>query len=286
MIRVQLGQTGQYLTAVGLGAMPLTMSGRPDRQSAIEVIHCFAEGGGSLIDTANVYTDHPDRVGENETLVAEALSRLPESMPVMVATKGGLRRTQSGWEVDASPACLQYSCDASLQALGTECIPLYQLHAPDPDVDIRESVAALHDLQVQGKITHIGLCNVGVEQIEAACEITTITTVQNALHPRRKKALRQGVVGHCRQTGISFIAHSPVGGYHRYQTLHQDSVLLDMARRYHTSPACLSLAWLLSLDVIPIPGARRCASVQASLSSMALELTTADAETISALEDW
>jgi len=282
----RLGRTRYELIAIGLGAMPLTLRGCPDEASAHRVIRCFLDGGGNFIDTANVYTEDPDRVGENERLIAAALAEVDNTDQVMIATKGGLRRTQTGWEVDGSPHWLRQSCAASLKALATDCIDLYQLHVPDPDIDIRESIGALRDLQDAGKIRHVGLCNVGVEQIEAAREIADIVSVQNALNPRRKKTLRFGVVDYCREAGITFIAHSPVGGYHHYRQLHEDGELSAIARRYETTTACLSLAWLLHLGALPIPGARRCESVQASLSSMTLSLAAEDIEAINELPDW
>ncbi|MDZ7736460.1 MAG: aldo/keto reductase [Gammaproteobacteria bacterium] len=286
MITRQLGQTRQRVTAIGLGAMPLTMSGRPDSDTARQVIACFINGGGNFIDTANVYTEYAHGVGENEALVAATVSELGVAGKVVVATKGGLRRTRTGWDVDASPAWLNQSCDASLRALGMDCIMLYQLHAPDPDIDIRESVGAMKILQEAGKIRDIGLCNVGIEHIEAARSVVPVVTVQNALHPRRKKSLHNGVVDYCREADISFIAHSPVGGYHRYQQLHTDDELHGIARRHDTTPACISLAWLLRLGALPIPGARRCASVEASFSSMSLQLDDKDMAAINTLQDW
>lgn len=286
MIRHRLGQTHEYVTAIGLGAMPLTMSGRPDTETARQVVEYFINAGGEFIDTANVYTESPDGVGENECLVAGAVAKADNANNIVIATKGGLRRTQSGWDVDASPAWLQQSCDTSLHALNTDCIDLYQLHAPDPRVDIRDSTRALAEMQDAGKIRMIGLCNVDINQIQAAQSIVPITSVQNALHPRRKKSLHNGVVDYCRNAGISFIAHSPVGGYHRYRELHEDNVLVDIARRNDSTPACISLAWLLDLGVLPIAGARRRASVQASLESMSLQLDEQDIVAINSLEDW
>lgn len=290
MLTRQLGQTSLKVTAIGLGAMPLTMTGAPARSTAKDVIQSFLDGGGQLIDCANVYTEDPATVGENEQLVAAAIAGWrpanSSGRSPVIATKGGLRRTSSGWELDTSPGWLAQSCDASRQALATDTIQLYQLHAPDPNGDIRDAVTAMRAMQQQGKIRYLGLCNVGGEQIAAAREVAPITTVQNALHPRRKKALKQGVVAYCQAAAISFIAHSPVGGYHHYKTLHQDPVLLELAQDYGTTSAGLSLAWLLALGVIPIPGARRRASIEASLASLAIELSAETIETINQLEDW
>lgn len=289
MLTRQLGQTNEEITAIGLGAMPLTMSGCPDPETSRQVVRCYVEGGGHFIDTANVYTESPDGVGENERLLAAALSDMTiNTDAVRIATKGGLRRTREGWEVDAGPAWLRQSCEQSLAALGTEQIFLYQLHAPDPDVDIQESVGALEELRQAGKIRYIGLCNVSLEHIRKAQTVTTITSVQNALHPRRKKSLQNGVLDYCGQVGISFIAHSPVGGYHHYRQLAGDEALAVLAQTHATTPACLSLAWLMHLGphVIAIPGARRCATVEASFSSLSIRLSTDDVNRISGLDNW
>lgn len=289
MLMRSLGQTGEMLSAIGLGAMPLSMAGCPEPGAARQVVHCYVQGGGNFIDTANVYTERPEGVGENERLIVAALAEISTAMTsVHIATKGGLRRTADGWEVDASPAWLQQSCEASLQALDMDCIFLYQLHVPDPETDICESVAALESLRQAGKIRYIGLCNVKTEQIQQAQSVATISSVQNALHPRKKKSLRFGVLEYCRNAGISFIAHSPVGGYHNHRRLADDPELKKLARQHATTPENLSLAWLLHLGshVMAIPGARRCASVQASLDSTTLELSASDIAAISALEDW
>lgn len=283
-----LGDSGRQVSAIGLGAMPLSLDDCPDTDMAVEVVSEFVAGGGDFIDTANVYCRQPDAVGANERLIARALAERPHAEKVIVATKGGVRRTLDGWAVDASPQWLRESCDQSLLALGVDCLFLYQLHAPDPDVDIRESVAALERLREVGKIQYIGLSNVTVADINAAREVAPITSVQNALHPRRKEALCSGVVEHCRSQGITFIAHSPVGGFQRRGRLHDDTELQTLAERYATTPACLSLAWLLHLGphVLPIPGARSRESVRASRTSLTITLAAEDVASINTLADW
>lgn len=283
-IRRRLGDTD--VTALGLGAMPLSLDG-PDMQTAIEVIHCFIDSGGDFIDTANVYSAGT-KPGENERLIARALAGLPERRTIRVATKGGVLRDGEGWRVDARPAALQQACDQSLRDLNVEQIYLYQLHAPDPAVDIRESVAALEHLREAGKIVHIGLSNVDLEQLEAARTAAPVMTVQNRLNPRCKKHVHNGVLDRCRQLNITFIAHSPVGGHQHYQQLAQDTELKKLAERHATTPANLSIAWLLHLaeNIIVIAGARRRQSVLASRAAMDLYLDAREIETINALEDW
>ncbi len=126
-VRRQLADT--QLTAVGLGAMPLSLAGAPDPATAIDVIHRFIDAGGDFIDTANVYSG-PATVGDNERLIARALSRHPQGRHVRVATKGGVQRTASGWRVDGRPQALHQACEQSLRDLDVERIFLYQLHAP------------------------------------------------------------------------------------------------------------------------------------------------------------
>lgn len=288
MRRRKLGDSNRQVSAIGLGAMALSLEGCPDSDTAVAVIREFVAAGGDFIDTANVYCRQPDAVGANERLIAEALAGCPRAADVIVATKGGVRRTLDGWAVDASPHWLRESCDQSLVALGVDSIFLYQLHAPDPDVDIAESVTALDELRKAGKIRHIGLSNVSVAEIDAASAVAPITSVQNALHPRRKDALHSGVVEHCRALGIAFIAHSPVGGFRRHQRLQEDAELCALAQRHGSTPACLGLAWLLHLGphILPIPGARRRDSVYASRLAIDITLAAEEVERINALSDW
>ncbi len=284
-MRRRLGDTD--VAAIGLGAMPLSLDGGPDMGTAIAVIRCFIDSGGDFIDTANAYSAG-EEPGENERLIARALAGLPERRAIRVATKGGVLRNGEGWRVDARPAALQLACDQSLRDLNAEQIYLYQLHAPDPAVDIRESVAALERLRETGKIVHIGLSNVDLEQLEAARTVAPVMSVQNRLNPRRKKHMHNGVLQRCRQLDISFIAHSPVGGHHHYRQLANDPELKKLAARYATTPASLSIAWLLQLaeNIIVIAGARRRQSVLASRAAMDLHLDAGEIAAISALEDW
>ncbi|MFB3089777.1 MAG: aldo/keto reductase, partial [Gammaproteobacteria bacterium] len=139
----QLGNTNIEVYAIGLGAMPLSLDGRPDEVQALGVIEAFVDGGGNFIDSANVYCVDDSDVGHNEKLIAKALSKLEESNNIIVATKGGLRRPKGDWTADASPAWLRQSCEKSLRDLNTDSIFLYQLHALDPDVPLTDSVGEL-----------------------------------------------------------------------------------------------------------------------------------------------
>jgi aryl-alcohol dehydrogenase-like predicted oxidoreductase len=286
--RREIDRTGREVTAIGLGAMPLSLAGRPDEDQAIAVIKAFIDGGGDFIDTANVYCVDDTDIGHNERLIAKALRLLGKTTKVTVATKGGLRRPRGGWTVDASPAWLRASCERSLRDLGTDIIFLYQLHAPDPAVPLADSVGCLAGLREEGKIQHIGLSNVSPEELETALRITSVASVQNKCSVFKKKALHNGLVELCGQRDITFIPHSPVGGHFDRHRLAQDAALMEIARAHATTPQCVALVWLLHLGdhVIPIPGASRLASIQSSLSALDLELNRAEIDRLSALPDW
>ena len=204
----------------------------------------------------------------------------------MVATKGGLVRPGGRWDNDARPPQLRAACDRSLRALGVERIDLYQLHAPDPQVPLEESVGALAELRREGKIRWVGLSNVSVEEIELARRIVPILTVQNRLNPFFREALRTGVVEHCERQGIGFLAYSPTGGGRLNLKLPMHPVLAPMAQRLGVSAHALVLAWVLSKSpvVIPIPSARRVEHALDSVSAAGLELSAEDLAEIDAAE--
>ena len=135
------------VSAIGLGGMPMSIEGRPDRDRAIATIHAALDAGVTFIDTADAYHIGPDDIGHNEELIAEALRTWGgDSSSVLVATKGGHLRPGGGaWTLDGSPAHLKSAVTDSAQRLGVESIGLYQFHRPDPKVPYAESVGAIRD---------------------------------------------------------------------------------------------------------------------------------------------
>ncbi len=282
-----LGKTGTAVTAIGLGGMPLSLSGRPDAARAEAVIRAFIDGGGDFIDTANVYCIDTHDLGHNERLIGGILRRLGRQDSVRVGTKGGLTKEGSGWDVKGTPAWLRQSCERSLLDLGVERIFLYQLHAPDPAVPFVDSVGELSRLQREGKVEHVGLSNVNVAQIRIAQGILPVVSVQNKCHVFMQRALRDGVVEYCARNQITFLAHSPVGGHGRQNRLGQSKPLVELARRIGATPWQVALAWLLQRGdhIIPIPGASRPESITASLQAMAVRLSSADMAMLGELPD-
>jgi aryl-alcohol dehydrogenase-like predicted oxidoreductase len=279
----ELGATGTPITIHGFGAMPLSIQGRPDETDAKRTLHASLDAGINLIDTANVYCLDDDDIGHNERLIAAALAERPDRDRIHVATKGGLCRPRGAWVTDAAPDKLRAACETSLRALGVERIFLYQLHAPDPDVVFEKSIEMLARLQDEGKILHVGLSNVSVEEIRSALRIVRVESVQNRFSPWFREALSDGVIAECEARRLTFLAFSPLGGMRLAKQIDKVSVLRDVAGERKTTPAAVCLAWTRAhgTRVVPIPGARTVAHAIECAEATDLVL---DAEEISRID--
>ena len=269
---------------IGLGCMRLSTV--PDRDDArsIAVIRAALDAGATVLDTADAYCHHDGETGHNERLIAQALREWAgDRSTITVATKGGLRRPGGKWVADAKAKALRAACDASRRALDVDVIDVYQLHALDPKTPLETSVRALAALQAEGKIKHIGLCNVTVGQIEAARRIVEIASVQASLSPLDDENLRNGVAEYCRDHGLRLIAYRPLGG-ERLARLARDAALGEIAARHDATPAEIALAWLMDLSpvVTPIPGATREETARSLTRALSLRLTAADREQLDA----
>src|SRR5215467_7551288 len=176
------------VSAIGLGAMQMSIEGRPDEAQSVHTIHAALDAGVTLIDTADAYHLLAGETGHNERLIAKALAAYPgDTSNVLVATKGGhLRPGDGSWTLDGSPAHLREAAEASLKALGVEAIGLYQFHRPDPKVPYEESIGALKELLDAGKIRLAGISNASIAQIEIARNILgdgNLASVQNEFSP-------------------------------------------------------------------------------------------------------
>ena len=282
--RLKVPHTDIELCRIGLGAMPLSLKGRPPEEQAHDVIRAYVNAGGNFIDTANVYCRHEKEIGHNENLVHRALKSMQHE-EVYVATKGGLRMHGENWEVDASPSWLRMSCETSLMNLNTQFIFLYQLHAPDPDIDILESVGELMRMQSEGMIRHIGLCNVTRKQLRRVIEMTTILSVQNRCNLFQREDIDSGMVSMCGDNGVLFIPHSPVGGHYDHASMMNHVDLKQLAEKHGTTAYCIALAWLLNQGdhVLPIPGASKVGSIESSLAAMQVRLDSEDMEALDRL---
>jgi aryl-alcohol dehydrogenase-like predicted oxidoreductase len=267
---------------IGLGAMPMSLRGRPDEAQAIRTIHAALDAGATLIDTADAYAQDEADVGHNERLIAKALRGRRDE--VVVATKGGHTRRGEAWELDGSPEHLRAACEASLRALGTDRIDLYQYHRPDPEVPYAESIGALKELQDEGKVRWIGISNANAGQIEQARGIAEIAAVQNQLSLDFTSPLENGEVDLCADRGIAFLPWSPLGGIGNAGGAGDVPIAHELAEEHGVSPQQVALAWLLALSpvVIPIPGASRPETIIDSLGAASLELSDDEVEAITA----
>ncbi|ADE15299.1 aldo/keto reductase [Nitrosococcus halophilus Nc 4] len=283
----ELDGTGYQLYAIGLGAMPLSIAGRPEKKDAMEVIRAFVENGGNFIDTANVYCLDDGELGHNERLIYSALTQLGARNEVLVATKGGLRRPRGEWVVDAHPEWLRTSCEQSLRDLHCEIIDLYYLHAPDPNIPFEESLGMLIRLKEEGKIRHLGLSNIDSRQLELALKQVPIAAVQNRCHPFHKQDFQSGLADLCQNQGISYVPYSPVGGRRHHERLTAHPLFQDLGEKHQASPYQIALAWLLQKGehILPIPGASKIASVLSSMGAIKVQLETGDREAIDQLAD-
>jgi aryl-alcohol dehydrogenase-like predicted oxidoreductase len=253
----------------------MSLSGRPPEERSIATIHAALDAGVQLIDTADAYAnDHTD-IGHGERLIAKALRGRARD-DVIIASKGGHTRRGRSWELDGRPEHLREACEASLRALETDRIDLYQFHRPDPDVPYAESIGALKELQDEGKVRWVGISNANVEQIEEALSIVDVVSVQNQLSLEFTHPIDAGEVRLCEERGIAFLPWSPLGGISSAaEAAGRHDPVRDAASRHGVSPQQVALAWLLSLSpaVIPIPGASRPETIRDSLRAAELELS-------------
>lgn len=187
-------------------------------------------------------------------------------------------RPGGAWISRANARHLRAACEASLRALGVEAITLYQLHAPDDDVPLEESVGALAELRREGKIVNVGLSNVNAGELARARAIVPIVSVQNRLSVMDRGDLRSGLVDLCAQEGIVYLAYGPVGGGHGKRRVAADPTLSAIAAARCVSNFQVALAWLLARSpaILPIPGASRAASAADSAGAAALRLSEAE----------
>jgi aryl-alcohol dehydrogenase-like predicted oxidoreductase len=276
------------VSRIGLGAMQLSVSGRPDHEQGIATIHAALEAGVTLIDTADSYCLDDSEVGHNERLIGEALrSWGGDRSEVLVATKGGHIRPGGRWEVDGTPSHLRSACEASLTALGVESIDLYQFHRPDPSVPYAESVGALHDLREAGKVRMVGISNANVDQIREAAEIlgAGLVSVQNQFSPDFRSS--EPELRRCEAMGLAFLPWSPFGGASRAAEVgSRFAVFAEVGAAHGVSPQQVTLAWMLALSpvVLPIPGSSRPSTIRDSVAAADLQLSEDELARLSATQ--
>jgi aryl-alcohol dehydrogenase-like predicted oxidoreductase len=231
---------------LGFGAMRLTGWNRTDGPpNGIEIARRALDLGVTLIDTADSYA-----IGANEELLAEALHPYPADL--VIATKAGQSRPGcDSWVPLGRPEYLHQQAELSLRRLKVECIGLYQLHRVDPAVPLADQVGVLDDLRRAGKVRHVGLSEVTVEQIREAQEVTRIDSVQNLYNLDER--LHDDVLAYCEAQHIAFLSWKPISYGNPGAT---SSALATVATELGASRVQIAIAWLLarSAAMVPIPG--------------------------------
>lgn len=275
-----LGHSSLTVSAIGLGAMPLSLNHRPPTPQAIAVIHRALDLGVTLIDTADAYCRDETDKHHNERLIAEALRTYPgDTRPVVVATKGGLMRVMGTWTRNGNPEHLRQTIHDSFLALGGDRpIPLWQYHAPDPAYPLAVSLAAVQAAVAAGEVQTVGISNVSVAQIQEAQAIVPLVSVQNQYNLWHRQPETDGVLAYCEQAGLTFFAWSPLGGSRRVQELATLPAIAHLAATKGISVYCLVLAWLRAKSpcVVPIPGASKPSSIEDSVKAVDVTLTPAE----------
>ena len=255
------------VTRLGFGAMRITGEGvwdePADRDEALAVLRKLPELGVDFIDTADSYG--PDT---SENLIAEALRPYDG---IVVATKAGFtRQGPSAWTACGRPEYLRQCCEMSLRRLGVEAIDLWQLHRIDASVPREEQFGVMKELQDEGKVRHLGLSEVSVEEVKAAQETFEVATVQNLYNLTTRQA--QELLDYCEEEGIGFIPWFPLASG---QLAQPGGPVAEIAERRDAKPSQIALAWLLQRSpvMLPIPGTSSVEHLVDNVAAAELELT-------------
>ncbi|MGH9029362.1 MAG: aldo/keto reductase [Acidimicrobiales bacterium] len=258
---------------LAFGAMRITgrgiMGDPPDREVARAVVRRAVKLGVNFIDTADSYGPE---VSEN--LIAEALHPYPGDL--VVGTKGGLLRPgPNQWVPDGRPEHLREACEGSLRRLKVDQIALYQFHRPDPKVPLEESMGEISRMREEGKIRHIGVCNVTEAELRSAQQVTTVVSVQNRYNVSDRTS--ESMVDLCTKEGLAFLPWAPI------LDLERNNSVTDIAERHGASPRQVVLAWLLARSgtIVPIPGTGSRDHLEENLAAADLRLDPSEVEALS-----
>jgi pyridoxine 4-dehydrogenase len=253
MQKLRLGDT--EVARIGLGTNRLTKA-----DERVAFVRAAVAAGVGHIDTAHTYTG-----GESEETIGAALSPVPDGC--VVATKGGYRPGEG------RPEVLRAQIEESLRRLRTDSIALYYLHRVDPETPLADSLATIKDYRDSGKIRHVGVSEVGIDQIERAREIVPIIAVQNRYNLSERQ--HDDVVDYCADEGIVFVPFFPLRGEGGRR-------LVEIAEQHGATPAQITLAWLLrrSATMLPIPGTLSIEHLKQNLAAMEIDLSDAEFEAL------
>lgn len=308
----KLGNTGEELSAIGLGCMGMSFAyGPTDEQKSIKTLHKSLDLGVNFWDTADMYAN-----GENEKLISKVLA--PNRDKIFIATKFGFRFKDGkaghsgapGTYFDGSPEWVKKAVDLSLQRLKINEIDLYYAHRVDPNIPVEETVGAMADLVKAGKVKYLGLSEASAESIRKAHKIHPITALQSEYSLLTRDVERE-ILPTIRELGITLIPYSPLArglfsnineaqnfsdedfrkSLPRYQEKYLENnrnlaqEMNDFAASKGVKGTQLALAWVLNQgdDIIPIPGTKRIKYLEKNIAATNIELSESDLRTIDSI---
>lgn len=255
---------------LGFGAMRISgarnVDGARDRDEARHLVRRVVDRGVNFIDTANIYG-----YGESEEVIAEALRPYPDDL--VITTKAGFRpgkilKGHVTLPASGHPEHIRAECEVSLRRLDVEAIDLYQVHTPDPTVPYDDTIGAFVELQRAGKVRHIGISNVTIDQLAFAQQLCTVVSVENRYNAGDRSS--DTLVDACREQGIAFLPWAPI--------LLADrgigATMAEIATAHGATLQQVALQWLLhrSPNLIPIPGTSRIAHADENIDAAWLAL--------------
>jgi aryl-alcohol dehydrogenase-like predicted oxidoreductase len=316
---VVLGHSDMRIRPIGLGCMGMSQFyGAADPAESVRTIRAALDLGVDFLDTSDIYgaaTAAPGQAnlgfGHNENLLRTALAGRRDD--VVLGTKFSARPTPDGVVFDGRPEYVAEACDASLRRLGTDRIDLYYYHRLDPKVPIEDTVGAMAELVVAGKVRAIGLSNVEADIIRRAAAVHPVSALQSE-YSLWERGVEADVLPACRQLGITLVPYSPLGramltgritsgtsfgeadfrstvpkfqGENFDHNLRLVEQLRKFAAEKGYTPGQVALAWLLAqpLDVAPIPGTKRIAYVRENSQATGVPLSADDVALLSAMFD-
>ncbi|WP_326984094.1 aldo/keto reductase [Chryseobacterium sp. MYb264] len=308
----KLGNTGEQLSAIGLGCMGMSFAyGPTDEQESISTLHKALDLGVNFLDTADMYGN-----GENEKLISKVL--VPNRDKIFIATKFGFRFKDGkashsgapGTYFDGSPEWIKKAVDLSLQRLKIDEIDLYYAHRVDPNIPVEETVGAMADLVKAGKVKYLGLSEASPESIRKANKIHPITALQSE-YSLLTKDVEKKILPTIRELGITLVPYSPLARglfsnindvqnfgdedfrklLPRYQEEYLENnrnlakELNEFAESKGIKGTQLALAWVLNQgeDIIPIPGTKRIKYLEENIAAVNVDLSQSDLETINTI---
>ncbi len=299
---------GLQVSALGLGCMGMSeFYGARDDEQSMSTLNRALDLGITFLDTADTYGH-----GHNEDLIGRLITERGRDA-MTIATKFGIQREEGAYArgLNNEPAYVRAACEASLKRLGTDRIDLFYIHRVEPDRPIEEPMGELAKLVAEGKILHVGVCEVGPETLRRAHAVHSITALQSE-YSLWTRDPEDGPLALCRELGIGFVPYAPLGrGFLTGQMTSTDSLadddfrranprfsrenidgnlaivrkVTELAREKACTPAQLALAWVLAQGdhIVPIPGTKRIAYLEQNAGALGVELTAADLERLDRL---